>query len=64
MWLLEVNVLNVGVSVMLVKATAQLKGAFTAREVLDRVTKSFERGLGVVPQLLRGLRLQPGLDLN
>jgi tetratricopeptide (TPR) repeat protein len=62
--LLEVNVLNIGVSVMLVKATAQLKGAFAAREALDHVLKSFERGLGVVPELLRDLRLQPGLDLN
>jgi tetratricopeptide (TPR) repeat protein len=62
--LLEVNVLNIGVSVMLVKATAQLKGAFAAQEALDHVLKSFERGLGVVPELLRDLRLQPGLDLN
>jgi hypothetical protein len=50
--------------VMLVKATAQLKGAFAAREALDHILKSFERSLGVVPDLLRDLRLQPGLDLN
>jgi hypothetical protein len=62
--LLEVNVLNIGVSLKLVKTTAQLKGTFAAQEALDHVLKSFERGLGVVPELLRDLRLQPELDLN
>ena len=61
LWLLEVNILNVGVSVMLVKATAHLKGALAARETLDHILKSFERGLGVVPELLQDLRVQPGL---
>ena len=54
--LLEVNPLDIGVNVLLVRSVEQLRGALAAREVLAFRWAVFEREVGEVPEDLRSLQ--------